>query len=276
MDVLAQGHEPAVNVGINVGQIPPLLGAQLHQEGSPPLQEGQQNSEQEPRHNVVNLEENGQHDLKERYPQPTDEGFSYLSSPYQKSAFVASGNAEADRIAKKAQEYFTENAINPRLQIDTALRHFKKLTNRDEDHPLPACFCVWMDMADENDSMQERVFRVEYDENGGVTNITAFTECKTPAVIEIENKMKELLTLCHKFLAGQKDVRRILNDLIAEFQCIHVRTLKTDQILRDIESLPVEVNAMCEQVTNLLNDIQAAVPHKNSRKATFNYWDSNC
>ena len=265
MDIHAQVHGPPVNEGINVERNPPPQPDEelLHEEPPIPV-EGQQYDEEADRNAQAeyNLE---QRSLK--LPQPTVEGFSYLPSHCQMHPFDASENEAADGIAQTVEEFFTENVRNPRLRIDTELKQFKKLTKQVEDGPLPACFAVWKDMAVEDNftlQRQQEKFVVELDENYIVKRIVVNAErdTLTPEVNAIGDQMKNLLTACHGFLAEQENVNSRLNEQVIEFQKIRMRTLKTDKTLRDLESLPTEVGMLCKQVSNLLQDIKAAVSSK--------------
>ena len=252
-----------VNEGINVGRNPPrpLPDEDLHHEEPPIPVEIEQHDE------VADHDTAVDHNLTQRsirLPQPTVEGFSYLPSHRHMSPFEASENEEADRIAQGVEEIFTENVLNPRLRIDTELKHFKELTKQGEDGPLPACFAVWKNMAEEENfilQQQDQQFRVELDHNYIVNKIivNAERDTLTPEVNAIGDQMKKLLTACHSFLAEQENVNQCLNDHMIKLQSIRVRTKRTDKILRDMESLPSEVSTLCKEVANLLQDIKAAV-----------------
>ena len=254
-------HGPAVHHGANVGHHPPLQPHDLEAFVVIPVEEGV--------HNVI--DSTNQTDLTERslrLPQPTVEGFSYLPSHYEKHPFEASENEEADRIARTVQEMFTQDVVDPRLRIDAELKRFKELTKQGDSGALPACFVEWKNMIVKDNFIlqqeQQEVFRVECNDSNVVKTIAVTSErdTLTPEVNAITDQMKDLLTACHSFLSEQENINQRLIEQKEELQKIHVQTLKTNKTLETIESLPLEVNAQCAQVNNLLHDIKAAVSSK--------------
>ena len=260
-------HGPAVNEGVNVEHNPP---PQLQEQLPPPQQEGHLDPVEEAGHNALmsNQADNSQLNLSHRLPQPTVEGFSYLPSHYEMPPFEDTENEDADGIAKRVEEFFIENVLNPRLRIDTDLKRFKELTKQGEDGPLPACFAVWKDMAVKDNFIlqqdHEEVFRVECNDNIAVKEIVVNADRVnlTEEVNVIGDQMKKLLTACHNFLAEKENVNHRLHNEMEEFRKIHIQTLKTDKTLRKIESLPLKMEKHCAQVANLLQDIKAAVSSK--------------
>ena len=200
-------------------------------------------------------------------PQPAGT-FSYLPEDYTKPNLQISGNSLADSTAAAVKEFFTTEILARRRTVDNHLKAFKQSLGKGINDPLPACFVAWKDKVfpEWEKVPQDRAFYIEFSKRSSEVSMLQAVypnkeQCHlTQELITTGTHMNLLLKACLNYLREKDDLKRMLKERNTQLQSIvKVRTRTTDAILKELQSLPAEIDRFAEEICILMKDISTAL-----------------
>ncbi len=202
--------------------------------------------------------------LTQTYPQPVAK-FQYLKTESQSIPHnTATDDSEATEIVSDIRDYFNTTAFNARREMDTHLRAFKSSVGEGPDAPLPACCHAWKDRAfgehDHDVPMDGWFVLVPRDATTTDTPIRAMYVNKpknelSEDVNAIGSHMKKLLDSCNEILKKKAEWKGELQSRIDRLSAVQLPRGEADTLRELIQ----EVDTFCNEATNLLKDIKAAI-----------------
>ena len=202
--------------------------------------------------------------------------FSYLLEDYTKPNLPISGNSLADNTAATVKEFFTTEVLERRRTVDSHLKAFKQSLGKGTNDPLPACFVAWKnEIFPERGRMpKEGSFHfktcISNDQASLLQSIRANKpqDSLTPELITTGTHMNNLLATCLEFLRQKDDLKcKIKEDNMQLYMLyIEVRTRTTDMIIKELKSLPTEIDRFADEIHILMKNIQVALDSYGMKK----------
>ena len=199
--------------------------------------------------------------------------FSYLPEDYTKPKAPISGNSLADDTAATVKEFFTTEVLKRRRTVDNHLKAFKQSLGKGINDSLPACFVSWKNRVFPGSEVPKEgcfCISVSNDQASLLQSIRANKpqDSLTPELITTGTHMNNLLATCLEFLRQKDDLKcKIEEDNMQLYMLyIEVRTRTTDMIIKELQSLPTEIDRFADEIHILMKNIQAALDSYGMKK----------
>ena len=206
--------------------------------------------------------------------------FSYLPEDYTKPKLPISGNSLADDTAATVKKFFTIEVLERRRTVDDHLKAFKLSLGKDINDPLPACFVAWKNeiFPEWEEVPKEGSFHfdtcISNDQASLLQSIHAnkARDSLTPELINTGTHMNNLLAACLRFLQQKDDLKRKLKEQNVQLYMLYieVRTRTTDMIIKELQSLPTEIDQFADEIHILIKNIQVALDSYGMKKRKRN------
>ena len=197
--------------------------------------------------------------------------FSYLPENYTKPKLMISGNSLADNTAAMVKEFFTSEVLEQRRTVDNHLKAFKLSLGKGINDPLPACFVSWKNRLFP-EVPKEGCFCISVS-NNPVSLLQSIRANKaqdslTPELIKTGSHMNNLLAACLEFLRQKDDLKHKLKEDNMQLYMLYieVRTRTTDAVIKELQSLPTEIDRFAEEIHILMKNIRVALDSYGMKK----------
>ena len=221
-------------------------------------QSGQSQSEDESDH-VPELP-----DIRATTTQSTIKTFDYIPDGYQKAIFTKCEEDEVNEITSSIAEIFNKRILAGRLDVDNALKSFKRETKNPMNAALTACFESWKQMAftDYDNQDKKEAWIVQFNDVQEIKSIriNEKKEYLSPEVSDIGDSMEELLVKCHNLFENYEFTQQqMMMDKNQMEQKVAVKTMKIETVFSEVEKLEKEMERIVNEVKNLLVNMKTAI-----------------